>query len=87
MVDLSPITTRAFAFPTYGESLKDVAKALGFNWRHQDVSVLTSVVLYLTYIKSGGKDGDSKQKILDYNEDDCKATMYVFDWLKSQQAN
>jgi predicted RecB family nuclease len=26
-------------------------------------------------------DLDSKQKILDYNEDDCVATMHVKDWL------
>ena len=32
LVDLSPITTGAFAFPTYSEGLKDIAKCLGFSW-------------------------------------------------------
>ncbi len=32
LVDLSPITVRAFAFPCYGEGLKDIAKSIGFSW-------------------------------------------------------
>lgn len=83
-VDLSPIATRSFAFPAYGEGLKPVARCLGFSWRQDDVTALTSVALYLDYVRSRGRDLDSKRKILDYNEDDCLATMFVYDWLSSQ---
>ena len=83
-VDLSPITTGSFAFPAYGEGLKDVAKSLGFSWRQDDVSALTSVILYLDCVSSGGIDHEARQKVLDYNEDDCRATMHIFDWLLSQ---
>ena len=84
LLDLHPITTKAFAFPAYGEGLKDIAKCLGFNWRHGDVDALTSVALYFQYLDSNGKNQEDRQKILDYNEDDCLATMHIFDWLSSQ---
>ncbi|MFQ6027594.1 MAG: TM0106 family RecB-like putative nuclease [Dehalococcoidia bacterium] len=85
LTDLYPITTRAYAFPTYGESLKDIARYLGFNWRQEDVDALTSVALYYQYLESAGTDGVTRQKILDYNEDDCVATMHVLDWLTAAQ--
>jgi uncharacterized protein len=84
LVDLSPITVRSFAFPCYGEGLKDIAKSIGFSWRQDDVSALTSVALYLDYVGSGGAYREARRKILDYNEDDCRATMHVYDWLLSQ---
>ena len=87
LVDLSPITTGAFAFPTYGESLKDIAKWLGFSWRQEDVSGQSSMVLYQDYVESGGTDDQTRQKLLDYNEDDCRATLHVFDCLTANRAD
>ncbi len=86
LVDLSPITTGAFAFPTYGESLKDIAKCLGFSWRQEEVSGQSSMALYQEYVESGGTDDKTRQKLLDYNEDDCRATMHIFDWLSARRA-
>jgi predicted RecB family nuclease len=86
MVDLSPLTTNAFAFPTHGEGLKDIARFLGFDWRQGDVDALASVALYSRWIDSEGTDAAAKQSILDYNEDDCRATMVVYDWLVSSPA-
>ena len=85
LVDLYPIATKSFAFPAYGEGLKDIAKCLGFSWRHGDIDALTSVALYFKYLESDGSDDEVRQKILDYNEDDCRATLYVYEWLISQQ--
>ena len=85
LVDLSPITTKAFAFPTYREGLKDIAKCLGFSWRQEDVSGQSSMALYQEYVESGGTDDKTRQKLLDYNEDDCRATMHVFDWLAAKR--
>jgi uncharacterized protein len=84
LVDLSPITTDSFAFPCYGRGLKDIAKSLGFSWRQEDVDGLGTVVLYLDFVDSGGTDTEAKEKILLYNEDDCVATMHIFDWLLAQ---
>ena len=83
--DLSPWTTKGFAFPAYGESLKSIAKCLDFSWRQSDVSGVGSMDLYLKYIESGSTDETSKQKIIIYNEDDCFATMHIYDWVMSQE--
>ena len=85
LVDLHPIATNAFAFPSYGEGLKDIAKSLGFTWRQDDVTALTSVALYFEYLDSHGANDEVRQKIVDYNEDDRRATMHVHDWLLAQQ--
>lgn len=85
MVDLSPLVTNSFAFPCRGQGLKDVAKALGFQWRQGGVDGLVSVVLYFRFVASGGEDKEAKEKILTYNEDDCLATMHIFDWLLEQR--
>jgi len=86
MVDLSPLTTNAFAFPTHGEGLKDIARHLGFEWRQDDVNALASVALYSQWVESEATNSAAKQKILDYNEDDCRATMVVCDWLRTRHA-
>ena len=77
--------TDSFAFPCYRRGLKDIAKVLGFNWSQDDVDAAGSVVLFRRFVESGGTDVESKEKILVYNEDDCRATMHIFDWLLSQQ--
>ncbi len=85
MVDLSPYVINTFAFPCYRQGLKDIAKTLGFRWRQDDVDGLGTVVLYRRFVESAGLDTEAKEKILVYNEDDCLATMHVFDWLLAQQ--
>ena len=84
MVDLHPLTINSYAFPTYGDGLKDIAKFLGFSWRQDDVDGLTTVALYQQYVTSDVPDSRIMSRILDYNEDDCLATMHVYDWLQSQ---
>ena len=44
------------------------------------------MTLYDTFVESGGVDGDSKSKILIYYENDCRATLLVYDWLRSLQS-
>ena len=45
MVDLYPVATNAFAFPTYTNSIKDIAKWMGFRWRHGNVGATSSIEL------------------------------------------
>ena len=85
MEDLSPWTTKGFAFPAYGEGLKAIAKSLDFKWRQDDVTGVGSMDLYMKYVESGSTDRTSKDKILVYNEDDCFATMHIYDWVMAQE--
>ncbi len=53
---------------------------LGFSCPRADVSGQSFMVLSQNYVASSGKDDQTRQKILDYNEDDCRAIMHLFDW-------
>ena len=81
MFDLAKIATDTFAFPTYSNSIKDIAKWLGFKWRHNNVGATSSIELYLAYAKDPEPNKDKMQLVLDYNEDDCIATRVIKDWL------
>lgn len=82
--DLSPWATNGYAFPAYGEGLKAIAKSLGFGWQQDDVSGVGSIALYEKFVNSGGTDQASKNKIIIYNQDDCFATMHIYDWVMAQ---
>jgi len=43
-----------------------------------------SIALFTKFVESEGKDIESKTKILTYNEDDCQATKFIFDWFTSE---
>jgi predicted RecB family nuclease len=62
--------------------LKQLASAAGFQWRDENPSGEASM---LWYEVAGGDDSDtalaSRQRILEYNEDDCRATKALRDWL------
>ena len=81
LVDLSRIATRAFAFPSTDDTLKGIARSLGFEWRLADVAALDTMVLYHAYVGSGSTDEGLRESILTYNEDDCLATLAIRDWL------
>jgi predicted RecB family nuclease len=84
MVDLHRVATRAFAFPTPSNGLKDIAKYLGFRWRHDDVNALDAIAWYLRFQKDPDAWRDHLRSVVDYNEDDCMATKFVKDWLAAR---
>jgi uncharacterized protein len=59
-------------------SLKEISKFLGFKYRGM-ADAQESIVLYLNFLDS--KERELLQRILDYNEDDVRATMLVKDYL------
>ena len=77
--------TKGYAFPAYRESLKAIARSLDFQWRQDDVTGEGSMALYLQYVESGSLDRTTKDKIVVYNEDDCFATMHIYDWVMAQE--
>jgi len=82
MRDLYRDAVSCFAFPTYGNGLKEVASYMGYKWKHPDVNALESIAIYFQYLENPDKNKDKMQKVIDYNEDDCRATMLVKNWLK-----
>jgi predicted RecB family nuclease len=66
-------------WPTNDLSIKTLARYLGFNWRDEDPSGASSIEWYHCWVEK--KDEKIKQRILDYNEDDCRATRVLLDGI------
>ena len=62
--------------------LKQLAASAGFQWRDENPSGEASMLWYEVATR-GDRDeaATSRQRILDYNEDDCRATKSLRDWL------
>lgn len=68
-------------WPLGSYSIKYIAQYLGFKWRDETPSGALSIQWFNEYLKT--RDEKILQRILDYNEDDCKATMIVKDGLEA----
>lgn len=66
-------------WPLSSYSLKDIAHYLKFNWRDKTPSGALSIQWYNEYLKD--EDPKKLQRIIEYNEDDCKAAMVIKDFL------
>jgi len=82
MIDILFAMRPAVLFPLTFYSLKDVASYLGFSWRAEDASGANSVLWMEEYMKT--KDKKIKKKILEYNEDDVRATYVLQKWLREE---
>jgi predicted RecB family nuclease len=67
-------------WPVFSYSLKDIATYLGFEWRDDSPSGALSIQWYNEYLVT--KDENILKRILEYNEDDCKALMVLKDSIE-----
>jgi predicted RecB family nuclease len=74
------VVVRATEWPTHDHSIKTLAKYLGFGWRDSDPSGAASIEWYQRWLETG--DPAIRQRILDYNEDDCRATVVLLDGIR-----
>lgn len=70
-MDILSKIRRNIYFPTYSNSLKEIAKYLGFSWSDPQASGLQSVVWRYNWEKT--KDDVIKNKLITYNSEDCDA--------------
>ena len=63
-------------WPSYSYGIKHVARYAGFTWRDPDPGGANSIVWYNEYQQDPSRH-DLLQRILDYNEDDCRAMIAV----------
>ena len=82
-IDLHLAVVEAVILPLYFYSLKDVAQYLGFKWSAEDAGGAESVVWYNEWLETG--DQKIMDKIIKYNEDDVRATLFVKEWLEKQK--
>ena len=63
-------------WPTYSYGLKRIASLAGFSWRDEDPGGANSIAWYNDYLKDPSNQA-ILQRILDYNEDDCRSMITV----------
>lgn len=80
VIDLYKIVLKDTDWPLGSYSLKEIAQYLGFKWRDESPSGALSIQWFNKYLETRGQK--DLQRILDYNEDDCKATMVLKDALE-----
>jgi len=61
--------------------LKHLARGAGFEWRDENPSGEASMLWYEVARGSDEEALRSRQRLLEYNEDDCRATAALRDWL------
>lgn len=64
-------------WPTLDFSIKSIAKCLGFTWRDNNPSGAASIEWFEQYVQK--QDPSVKSRILEYNEDDCRAMRVLVD--------
>lgn len=91
LIDIHDRVTKNVVMPVESYSLKAIARSLGFEWRDESASGAQCIVWYDEWLKNQANlaendleitpEIDYLQSILVYNEDDCRATYIVKDWL------
>jgi uncharacterized protein len=81
-VDLHAELKAAVALPTESYSLKTVARYVGFSWRDAEPGGAESMAWWANYLKAPTANLSSRQRVLDYNEDDTRASLAIRDWLE-----
>jgi predicted RecB family nuclease len=74
--------------PTYTNGLKDVGNFLGFQWTDKSASGIQSLIWRQRWEKSGLADW--KEKIIQYNIEDCLALLKVkelINWIKTNESH
>ncbi len=78
------VVKKATEWPTRDYSIKTLATCLGFNWRDSHPSGANSIEWFDRWTKT--KDESIRQRILDYNNDDCVATRVLLDGIRELQS-
>ena len=84
-VDLyNQVVVPATEWPTNDRSIKTLAKFLGFRWRDSDPSGAASIEWFHRWVET--RDTALRQRIIDYNEDDCRATRVLLEGIRELAA-
>ena len=79
-VDLLSVVRKSTIWPSRDHSIKTLARHLGFAWRDANPSGAASIEWWDRWLKTS--DPAIKERILEYNEDDCQAMAVLADALK-----
>ncbi|MBI2986172.1 MAG: TM0106 family RecB-like putative nuclease [Deltaproteobacteria bacterium] len=82
--DLCAAAQASYVLPTPGWSIKVVAPYFGFKWTQDasEVDAMKSAMMWFKQVLAGG-NGEGLDKVLQYNEDDCRAMIVVKDGFEN----
>lgn len=80
-INLLSIIYAHIYFPTYSNGLKDLARFLGFDWSEPNATGAQAVVWRSGWEQS--HDPALKQKLIDYNADDCEGLRRVTEFVRT----
>jgi uncharacterized protein len=80
-VDVYDRITQTVALPVESYALKAIARWIGFEWRDPQANGSQCIYWYDKWLETG--DRTFLDAIQRYNEDDCRATRHVKDWLEN----
>ena len=78
-VDLHERVTRTVILPVESYALKPIARWVGFDWRDPKANGAQAICWYSQWLET--RDRTFLDAIVQYNEDDCRATFHIKDWL------
>lgn len=78
-VDIHWWVTHLTLLPVESYALKPIARWLGFNWRNPQANGAQCICWYNEWLSE--QKQDCLEAILEYNEDDCRATYTLKTWL------
>jgi len=84
-VDVHERICSGVTLPVENYTLKAIARWLGFEWRDAKANGAQAIYWYDLWLKTC--DRTLLDKIVLYNEDDCRATYHVKDWLANAVQN
>jgi predicted RecB family nuclease len=80
---LFDVVKKATEWPTRDMSIKTLAQYLGFSWKDAHPSGAASIEWFYRWSES--RDPEIRRRILEYNEDDCRATRWLVDGVKAMR--
>ena len=78
-LDLHLLVRDTWILPVKNYSLKTVANWIGFKWKYKNVSGSKALFWWIQYNET--QNESFLRKIIEYNRDDCQATLNIANWL------
>lgn len=82
VIDLYSVVTKMTDWPLGSYGIKSIAQYLNFKWRDETPSGALSIQWFNEFLAT--RNEALLNRVLEYNEDDCKATLVVKDYLKQR---
>jgi predicted RecB family nuclease len=82
--DLYRVVERHTDWPSHSYSIKSISKLLGFQYSEAEPGGLKAAMWYVEFMEDPVAGNSLKERIIQYNREDCEAMVVLKDWLVSK---